>query len=500
MRAPGAAAHRPHCRLGACRARASHRLLPERPPVQQMGQLRREQLHRHPPFLRASARAPGTSAGSPVSGRRRRESDGPRPARPIPRPPPARRWSAPEARRSPRPRRCRLLDRPRRTARERQPPTAAGRSSSTTRRTAPRSPAAPAGAGAAATARSTRRAGRRAAPADVRGASPPRPGTAASSSIRSRAAGEHSASTSTVGSRRQLTRDATGDDVRLVELRRSAAQQRPCARARAPRCRASRCSCMYSTNLWCAWPAAPCTTTRDGERSSSSVSRCSGDPVPLRMPVDDVRQQRRHRRVRLPVEAVKRPSDAGRELLERSRSGRRCGLATAAARACAHPAGTGRRGGGPGRLLVEVEQQDVLAEAAGFLVLEVGETLLSGPAGRAVPPGHNADVHLAERRHRAGTARGAAGCRRRTTPCRPPRSRCAGWRRSRPLERRPGRVQRTRRRRGHDDVVHWQPDDRAAGRTTRQSTWHLPTPTDGPAGPGDTSASLPQRHRLGDRR
>ena len=61
MRAPGAVAHRPPA-VRRCRARVSGRLLPERPAVQQMCQLRREHLHRHPAFLRSGARAPGTSA------------------------------------------------------------------------------------------------------------------------------------------------------------------------------------------------------------------------------------------------------------------------------------------------------------------------------------------------------------------------------------------------------------------------------------------------------
>ena len=51
--------------------------------------------------------------------------------------------------------------------------------------------------------------------------------------------------------------------------------------------------------------------------------------------------------------------------------------------------------GRPLRPLVEVEQQDVLAKTCGFLVLELGEALpFAGWAG-AVPPGHDADVHVA---------------------------------------------------------------------------------------------------------
>ena len=105
------------------------------------------------------------------------------------------------------------------------------------------------------------------------------------------------------------------------------------------------------------------------------------------------------------------------------------------------------------------------------------------------------------KRRPAGTAREEAGCRRRTTPCRPPRSRCAEWRRSRPFGRLPGPAQRTRHTRGRDGAARRQPDDLAPERTTRQSTrQHLPLPIDGLAGRGDTSIRdrplPPRQHRL----
>jgi hypothetical protein len=124
----------------------------------------------------------------------------------------------------------------------------------------------------------------------------------------------------------------------------------------------------------------------DGRRSQS---------LPLGVPVDHVRQQPRHRCGGHAVEAAQRPSDAVGQLVEAAELLDDVLPRLLAAQSANVALGVVDVLGRPVRPLVEVEQQDVLAEAPGLLVFELGEALLlTGRAG-AVPPGHDADVHLA---------------------------------------------------------------------------------------------------------